>query len=169
MTPQLQNGAINMKNFISSAVALFLVALVSGCTTLPSPEKMAAELEGYSLPKQNETSNSLIYVVRPSSVGTLVRFNVFLDDKNDNSEMGYTRGSQYIYFFAEPGQHTIFSKAENWAEVIVDVKAGETVFLKQDASMGIVMARNNLGIVSDLEGKYHIKNSSLGTIIKEMK
>ena len=146
-----------------------MVALVSGCTTLPSPEKMAAELEGYSLPKQNETSDSLIYVVRPSSVGTIVRFNVFLDDKDASSEMGYTRGSQYIYFFAEPGQHTIFSKAENWAEVIVEVKAGETIFLKQDASIGIVMARNNIGIIQDLEGKYYVKNSSLGTIIKERK
>jgi hypothetical protein len=83
--------------------------------------------------------------------------------------MGYTRGSQYIYFFAEPGQHTIFSKAENWAEVIVEVKAGETIFLKQDASIGIVMARNNIGIIQDLEGKYYVKNSSLGTIIKERK
>lgn len=158
-----------MKNFIISSLGLLMVALVSGCTTLPSPEKMAAELEGYSLPKQNETSDSLIYVVRPSSVGTIVRFNVFLDDKDANSEMGYTRGSQYIYFFAEPGQHTIFSKAENWAEVIVEVKAGETIFLKQDASMGIVMARNNIGIIQDLEGKYYVKNSSLGTIIKERK
>jgi hypothetical protein len=158
-----------MKNFIMSSLGLLMVALVSGCTTLPSPEKMAAELEGYSLPKQNETSDSLIYVVRPSSVGTIVRFNVFLDDKDASSEMGYTRGSQYIYFFAEPGQHTIFSKAENWAEVIVEVKAGETIFLKQDASIGIVMARNNIGIIQDLEGKYYVKNSSLGTIIKERK
>lgn len=160
---------MKMKNFLVSSVALLMVALVSGCTTLPSPEKMAAELEGYSLPKQNETSDSLIYVVRPSSIGTIVRFNVFLDDKDAGSEMGYTRGSQYIYFFAEPGQHTIFSKAENWAEVIVEVKTGETIFLKQDASMGIVMARNNIGIIQDLEGKYYVKNSSLGTIIKERK
>jgi hypothetical protein len=33
----------------------------------------------------------------------------------------------------------------------------------------IVMARNNIGIIQDLEGKYYVKNSSLGTIIKERK
>lgn len=158
-----------MKNSIISSMVLLILAFVSGCTTLPSQEKMAEELHGYSLPKQNEASNSLIYIVRPSSIGTLVRFNIFLDNKDDSSEMGYTRGSQYIYFFVEPGQHTIFSKAENWAELSVDAKAGETIFLKQDATMGIVMARNRLGTVPDLEGKYYVKNSALGTIIKERK
>jgi len=156
------------KRFVFPFV-LLMVAFVSGCATLPSPEKMAAELNGYSLPKQTETTNALIYIVRPSPIGTLIRFNVFLDDKEDISEMGYTRGSQYIYFFAIPGQHTIYSKAENWAEIFVDVKAGETVFLKQDASMGFIMARNSLGIVQELEGKYYVKNASLGTIIKERK
>lgn len=158
-----------MKKISVLAFVLLLVAVVSGCATLPSPAKMAEDVNGYNLPKQNDPSNALIYVVRPSSVGTLIRFNVFLDDKEDNSEMGYTRGSQYIYFFAKPGQHTIYSKAENWAEIFVDVKAGQTVFLKQDASMGFVMARNSLGLVQELEGKYYVKNSSPGTIIKEKK
>ena len=142
--------------------------LVTGCATLPSPEKMATEVSGYNLPKQSETESALVYIVRPSSLGFAIRFNVFLDDKEANSEMGYTRGSQ-IYFFVSPGKHIISSKAENWAEITIDAKAGETIFLRQDPSMGFIMARNSIEQIQELEGKYHVKKMSLGTIIKERK
>ncbi|MDP3013238.1 MAG: DUF2846 domain-containing protein [Candidatus Subteraquimicrobiales bacterium] len=156
--------------FLLCSLAFFVsLSLLAGCATLPSPEKMALEVSGYNLPKQNEAESALIYVVRPSSLGALIRFNVFLDDKEDNSEMGYNRGSQYIYFLVNPGKHTILSKAENWAEISVDVKAGETVFLKQNPSIGIIMARNSLELIQEVEGKYHVKNTSLGTVIKERK
>lgn len=146
-----------------------LLSLATGCATLPSTEKMALELSGYNLPKQSEPESALIYVVRPSSMGTLIRFNVFVDDKEDSSEMGYTRGSQYLYFFVSPGKHTIFSKAENWAEINIDLKEGETVFLKQNPAMGIIMARNDLELIQEVEGKYHVKNTSIGVIKKDRK
>src|SRR5213080_2324074 len=100
---------------IAKAVALISVALLYGCASAPSADKMQTELAGYSLPKAAVSEKGLIYVVRPSNVGTAVRFNVFLDDQEANSEMGYTRGNQYIYFYVTPGTHTINSKAENWA------------------------------------------------------
>lgn len=152
-----------------SCLAILSLTLFAGCATLPSPEKMAMEVSGYNLPKQSEAPSALIYVVRPSMFGGLIRFNVFLDDKEDNSEMGYTRGSQYIYFFVSPGKHIIFSKAENWAEITIDAKTGETIFLQQDTSMGFIMARNSIEQIQELEGKYHVKKTSLGTIIKERK
>ena len=73
--------------------------------------------------------------------------------------MGYTRGSQYVYFFVSPGKHTIYSKAENWAEVTVDVKAGETVFLKQNPAMGIIMARNSLELIQEVLQKLALLKS----------
>lgn len=143
------------------------LSLLTGCATLPSPEKMAQEVSGYNLPKQSDTESSLVYVVRPSSLGTLVRFNVFLDDKEVSSEMGWNRGSQYIYFYVNPGKHTIFSIAENWAEISIDLKAGETAFVKQNPEMGIIMARNSLEIIPEIEGKYYVKNAKVGNIISD--
>lgn len=145
------------------------LSLLAGCATLPSLDKMSADISGYNLPKQNETNSALIYVVRPSSVGAFIRFNVFLDDKEDSSEMGWTRGSQYIYFFVDPGKHTILSKAENWAELSIETKSGETIFLKQNPGMGVIMASNSLELIQEIEGKYHVKNIALGKIIKERK
>jgi hypothetical protein len=156
-----------VKAIFKTAVVLFL-ALLYGCAS-PSVEQMQAEVANYSLPKAPAADKALVYVVRPSNAGMAVRFNVFLDDEEAESEMGYNRGNQFIYFYVTPGTHTIRSKAENWAEMPLAVKAGEIIYLKQEVEMGIVMARNSLKQLSDLEGRYLIKDADLGTIIKESK
>ncbi|AOT10256.1 hypothetical protein S4054249_12905 [Pseudoalteromonas luteoviolacea] len=139
---------------------------MTGCASLPPPEQMRAEVENYTVPQLPEEGKAMVYVVRPSSLGGLIRFNVFVNDKETESEMGYTRASQYIYFNVEPGEHQILSKAENWAEANISVKAGDIIFLQQEPSMGVLMARNSLFKLQDYEGKYHVKTLSLGTIIK---
>lgn len=154
-----------IRRFGFAALVAFTIGL-TGCASLPSPEAMKAEVAGFQLPKQPEAGKAIVYVVRPSSLGTLVRFNVFLNDQEANSEMGYTRGSQYIYFSVAPGSHKVFSKAENWAEQLVDVKAGDVVFIQQEAQMGVIMARNSLMRLDPVTGTYHVKNTERGTIIK---
>ena len=143
-----------------------LALLLQGCATLPSPETMKAEVQDFQLPKLHVEGKAIVYVVRPSEVGGLTRFNVFLNDQQPESEMGFTRGSQYIYFQIPPGQHKIQSKAENWSEWIVNAKAGDILFIQQDAGMGLLMARNTLLKINDVEGRYHVKTLKLGTIHK---
>jgi len=127
---------------------------------------MRAETATFQLPKLPDSGKAIVYVVRPSALGGLVRFNVFLNDQEANSEMGFTRGSQYIYFSVPPGDHKIYSKAENWAETLVSVKAGDIIFIQQDSSMGIIMARNSLMKLEELPGKYHVKTLTVGTVLK---
>lgn len=150
-------------------LALASIALIYGCASAPSMEKMQAEVAGYELPKATTADQGLVYVVRPSNAGGLVRFNVFLDDREDASEMGYNRGNQYIYFYVEPGKHTISSKAENWADLSFEVRAGEVVFIKQEVEVGMLMARNSLVLLGDTEGRYLVKDASLGSVAKERK
>jgi len=149
-------------------VALFLL-LAQGCVRLPSSAEMAEQTKDFKLPATTETGQAMIYVVRPSMLGTLIRFNVFVDDHEEASEMGYTRGSQYIYFTVAPGLHMIYSKAENWSEIAIEAKADDIIFIKQDPQMGFIMARNSLGPLDAVEGKYYVMNASLGTIIKSKK
>lgn len=151
------------------ATAVFSIALLYGCASSPSPEQMQAEVANFSLPKNAVSDKGLVYVVRPSNAGMMVRFNVFLDDKEADSEMGYNRGNQYIYFYVTPGKHVISSKAENWADMPITVKAGEITYLKQEVEVGVVMARNSLKQLSDVEGRYLVKDAKLGTVIKESK
>lgn len=150
---------------LTTAAALALT-LLTGCASLPSPDAMKAEVANFQLPKLPEAGKAIVYVVRPSPMGGLVRFNVFLDDQEAQSEMGYTRASQYIYFNVTPGDHKVYSKAENWAEALVSVKAGDVIFIEQELSVGIIMARNNLLKLEEIPGKYHVKKLTLGTVAK---
>lgn len=157
-----------IRPFAAFAATLALLVM-TGCASLPSPEAMKAEVASFQLPKLPETGKAMVYVVRPSGMGGLVRFNVFLNDQEANSEMGYTRASQYIYFSVPPGDHKIYSKAENWAETLVSVKAGDVIFIEQQLGMGIIMARNSLLKLEEVPGKYHVKKLTLGTIVKTEK
>lgn len=152
---------------IKYLIAGMAVLALANCASLPSKEKMMAETAGYQLPVQPDKSKALIYVVRPGGVGGLIAFNVFLDNTESSSEMGYNRGSGYIYFYVKPGMHKIFSKAENTAELELNTVAGGVYFVRQDASMGLIMARNSLEPIDELEGKYHLKDLKPGEILRK--
>ena len=153
-----------MKAIRISVAAAFLI--LGGCVSIPSPEEMKADVANYTLPKLPQDGKAIVYVVRPSGLGGLIRFNVFVDSKEPSAEMGYTRGVQYIYFNLRPGSHKILSKAENWAEADVDARAGDIIFIEQIPNMGFLMARNALKIIEPYKGKYHVKRIKLGTVKK---
>ncbi len=157
------------RRFVTQLILAGAIAALAGCASLPSPEVMKQETASYQLPKLPDPGKAIVYVVRPSALGGLIRFNVFVDDQEAESEMGYTRSSQYIYFSVTPGEHKIFSKAENWAETAVSAKAGDIIFIQQEPGIGVIMARNSLFKLEDYQGKYHVKTLNLGTIIKTEK
>jgi hypothetical protein len=160
---------MHKNNMFSTFLIVCAMAILTGCASMPSPEAMKAEAATFQLPKLPETGKAIVYVVRPSGLGGLIRFNVFVDNQEAASEMGYTRGTQYIYFNLVPGQHKIYSKAENWAETTILAKAGDIIFIQQVTSMGFLMAQNTIFKLEDYLGKYHVKHLTVGTIIKSDK
>lgn len=147
-------------------LAIFIALILQGCANLPSTEIMKAETVNFQLPKQAPSNKSIVYVVRPSSLGALVRFNIHVDTKDDAAEVGYTRGGQYIYFALSAGEHKIYSNAENWAEISLTTKPGEVIFLQQEPTFGVIMARNNIFRIDETQGKYYVKTLLLGELIK---
>jgi hypothetical protein len=148
---------------------LLLITIFAACSSLPTPEKMKSATADFALPAMNVNGKAVIYIVRPSSAGAFIKFNVFLDNKDANSEMGYNRGNQHFYFYADPGKHIIYSKAENWAEIAIDVKKSDVVFLKQNTEFGVIMARTSMEKIPYYEGKYHVMQTNSGTTIKTKK
>jgi len=153
------------KSIVTFIGAIALAAL-TGCASLPSPDVMKAEVATYQLPKLPEDGKAICYVVRPMELGGHIRFNVFLDNQEDSSEMGYTQSSQYIYFNLWPGKHTIYSKAENWAETQVTAKAGDIIFIQQEPMKGLITVGNYMFKLEAYVGKYHVKTLNVGTILK---
>lgn len=154
--------------FALSVYAMPALAAKSGAEQMREFEyhQMKADVANYQLPFQPAPGKALVIVVRPSKGGGLVRFNVFVDSKDEASEVGYTRGSQYIYFSLTPGTHRVYSKAENWAETQVSVNAGDIVYLKQEVNFGMFVAGNSLSTIDEIEGKYRVKHLDKGEILK---
>lgn len=146
--------------FLSFLMLLFLF----GCASLPTPQEMRDDIVDFRLPKLPEEGKAIVYVVRPASIGALIRFKVFVDDKEPDSEKGYTRGMQYIYFDLELGDHQILSQAENTSAVNVTAEDGDIIYIQQDAQMGVLFARNSVMTVPDYQGKYYVKRLKLGTM-----
>ncbi|MDJ0805443.1 MAG: DUF2846 domain-containing protein [Gammaproteobacteria bacterium] len=147
-------------------ILITVVLIFTGCASLPPPAQMKEDIVGFELPRLPEDGKAIVYIVRPTSLGGIIRFNVFVDDKEPVSEMGYTRANQYIYFNLEPGKHQILSKAENWSATDLTAKAGDIIFIRQEAKMGVFLARNSIYKIQEYEGKYHVKHLELGTILK---
>jgi hypothetical protein len=130
---------------------------------LPSAEKIDAEIEGFVAPHRPEEGKALVYVVRPGWLLGLVRYGVYIDGRDTSDKVGHNRTRQYIHFNLEPGEHTISSKASNWADIRVTVKAGETIFIEQESNAFVT---NSLFQLSEDEGKYRIKRTKPGTVLR---
>lgn len=159
------------------AFSLFIVGCASDPSQVSVDDKKFAELgrtrairletANYQIPKIPEAGKALVYVVRAQEFrGSFVRFNIFVDGQNATSEMGWTRPGQYIHFNLVPGEHKVYSDAENWSEKVVNVKAGDVICLEQRVEMGLLFAKDFLTEIPEHEGKYLLKSSTLGTIIK---
>lgn len=145
---------------------LLTLLMLAGCAGV-TREDMLREADAFDLPGQREPGKASVYIVRPSGVGTLIRFNVFVDKLDvDTLEAGFTRGREYLHFNVGPGQRTIFSVAENTATMTLGFRPDSTYFIRQDAQMGFVMARNSLALMDSVEGKYYVRRTTPGTLLR---
>jgi hypothetical protein len=145
-------------------LTVVFMAVLTGCGV--TRQQMVKAVENYTPPVTIDAKNpkSLVYVVRPDSMGGIVSFEVSID----KTVIGKTQGSQYIYFYLVPGDYKIISKAENTAYLQLSTEAGKTYFIRQYASMGFLFARNELGLVDDVEGKYALTLTQPGNMIEKV-
>ena len=112
-------------------------------------------------------NKALVYIVRTSALGWQTEIEVFVNDKY----IGTTGGSRYIYTILDPGKYVFKSAAENDSELILEVDAGKTYYLKQDISMGYLFGpRNELILLNETEGRSDLQECTLSakcTILSE--
>jgi hypothetical protein len=160
-----------IKNFaFKSGILLFVFLVIWGCASLPRPDEMKAQVASYQLPRLPDEGKAIVYVVNPSTFAKHASksgymFEVYLDNKDSQSEVGATLGQQYIYFSITPGEHKIMSRAGDWAEINVSAKAGDIIFIQQDPYMGFTTLNIRLLNLQDYEGKYYVKTLPPGKII----
>lgn len=108
--------------------AYFFVGCASTTQSVPFPDQ--------SVPIKN-LEYARIYVMRPSLLGCAIPLNVF-----DNRKLiGVIGPKGYLSWEREPGEVVLESRAENTAHYVLNVKKGQSYYIKQVAKIGIIMAR----------------------------
>ena len=100
---------------------------------------------------------AIVYVLRPSSFGALIR----QDINCDNVFVGSTKSRQYVYTVLDSGVHTFTSSSENVATLDVTLEAGKVYYIKQQVKMGVLYAETGLKLLDENEGKKYSEKCKL--------
>jgi hypothetical protein len=100
---------------------------------------------------------ALIYILRPTGFGALIRMGV----ECDSVHIGSTKAENYVYAMLDPGAHTLMSKAENHSSLEVTLEAGKIYYVKQLVKMGFAFAETGLKLVDEQEGQKYLKKCKL--------
>jgi hypothetical protein len=126
------------------AAALFVAGCASTVQYVPMPDQSKAV---------EDPAKGRIYVVRPASVGSAVGMNV----SDNGNPVGKTGPKGYLCWERQPGDAVISGSSENTSKVSLPVRSGSIHYVFQHIRMGIWIARNDLEVVSEEEGKKQLK------------
>ncbi|HEY0665933.1 MAG TPA: hypothetical protein VGD24_07705 [Gallionella sp.] len=157
------------RHLIISLVAIS-VLIINGCTSVqPSPAVMLAESASFQLPHTPGAGKAVVYVVfEEEYVKEQLGFDVFLDSQQSAAAVGRNRGGEYFYFELTPGDHVLYSRGENWAQLPLAVKAGEIVYVRQEWKMGMLAPGVSLQRLDEVEGKYYVSKLQPGLAVTPM-
>ena len=133
---------------------VFLFSFMVGCSAVGKmPTAVDLKIRDLHPPE----GKALVYVLRPTSIGSIVKMEVTANGQY----IGATGGKRYIYTLLDPGKYIFSSKAENTSELHIVLEAGKTYYLEQKVKMGLIMARNELLRLDDIEGHKKLSQCSL--------
>lgn len=140
---------------ISSLILVSLLAVIS--ISCSSSRKVATNggVDYYNL--QPEQGKAVVYILRPSTLGFAIPMNIECDGK----VVGTNLGKNFIYFMADPGEHTVISYAENNDELKLNIEAGKVYYVLQKVKMGVLMARCKLELMDVSAGKSKLVKCNL--------
>jgi hypothetical protein len=137
-------------------VFIAVIFVITACSTSKTVTQNTNDKYKTLTPPEGK---AIVYIVRPSVVGTIVPFKVSCND----SLIGSTTGNKYLFVVLESNTYKFVSKAENDSELELKVEPEKTYYIEQKPKMGIVMARNELILLNNEEGEQKLTNCSIST------
>ncbi len=154
----LRNEVFVMKNKIIKYIISFItIILISGCGS-----KFAYIIDETPVRPNIIEDKALIYVIRPSYIGFMVPFKVYLDDK----PAGLTKGKTYFYFYTTPGYHVLKTIAGNTTNLELNLVAGEKYYVKQSIILDKIKPGTDVKIINEDEGEKYLKKINLLKFLK---
>jgi len=127
---------------------LFGIIFITGCATGPSFKKVEAIPEGVGI----------VYIYRPASpIGAGASYDV----RADGISLVTLLSGEYFVHYAQPGEVEFSARTESTSAITVDIKAGQTYYLKCTLSFGITVGRPQLVLVSSDVGEKEIAACNL--------
>lgn len=116
---------------------LLTLLLITGCASLGPV---------YSKADKIPDNSGLVYFYRPSS---FYRYADSYDIKNDNTVITTLYNGGYYPYFSTPGEKEFWTKKDFLKiSITLDVKAGQTYYVKGEIGPGLLLARPHLMVVT---------------------
>jgi len=117
---------------------LFLLSLLllTGCASLGPV---------YSKVDKIPDNAGLVYFYRPSS---FVGGGVSYDIKNGDTVITTLYNGGYYPYFSAPGEKEFWAKTESKSSITLDVKTGQTYYVKGEVGVGFFVGRPHLMVVA---------------------
>ncbi len=147
---------MNRFRIIRSLCVLSIPFIFAACSAV---KEASMELDTSARQLRPPAGKCIIYVLRTAVLGGAVSFDVSLD----NTYIGTTGGSRYIYAITSPGKHTLKSEAENDSFLDIATSADSSYFVRQNVSMGFLKARNELELLNPAEGRQALGECKLSS------
>lgn len=141
--------ARNKTSFVSVIIILGVALLLSGCASLGPV---------YQKPDRIPEDKGLVYLYRSSS---FVGGGVSYDIKVGEIVITTLYNGGYYPYFAAPGEVELWAQTESKSSVTVDVKAGQTYYVKGTVGIGFIVGRPHLALVSTDVGEKEIVECKL--------
>jgi hypothetical protein len=141
-----------VKSLIRNAIvvgSLLLLTLLSGCANLGPV---------YTKVDMVPPNKGLVYIYRP---GSFVGGGISYDVKVGDAPVTTLYNGGYFPYFSNPGEVEFWAKTETKSAVTLDVKAGETYFIKGTIGVGFLMGRPHLLVVPNDLGAKEIADCKL--------
>jgi hypothetical protein len=132
-----------------------ILLAVAACVSAPKapPEAEAAAKKFIASPDKGQ-----LYVVRPSSFGLAVMYQVSIDGRI----VGSLPAETYLVQQLQPGNHVVsFFNNTSQENTSVEVEAGRNYFLRVGMNPGATSNRARMKIISEEEGRPLIRSNSM--------
>lgn len=152
-----------MKKLLLNTFKFTSLALIAGIISTSCASSSEKKASSSVLTYGPKSGKALVYVIRDSPFGGLVKFNVYVDKLEDEQWAGGCRGVQFIHFYVSPGKHTLYSKTEGpVASVELNCEAGKVYFVRLNAVPGAFVANPILSTIDEATGKSYLNHTREG-------
>lgn len=123
-------------SWLFAVAAVLGLGVMSGCATSgPAFQKVE------NIP----ADKGLVYIYRSSSFkGAAVSYDVHVKNKGNDKVVTNLKNGGYFPYFADAGENEVWAKTEAKSSVTLDVKPGQTYYVKGGIRMGFAIGRPEL-------------------------